>query len=374
MCDLVSRVLKRFKTKHTEPKRRGDWGWLQPELQRRILAHYMHIPDELDEDFNSYVGTQRVINDANLHFHELSCVSKGFRAMTTTCRAAEIARLSSGYSPFIESKDSGWIAYTTAKYAAGAICNTAIHSQDVDYKNRPCKKTWQGTELIAHVNLNHMRITHATGHKHLITVRYGVPEPGSYPPTTHVTPTPVRAVVPPRHLDALCAAASRVPACHAVLGAAVVVATTGPVAIPMTLLAGGALVTGAMVVDVAGMVLRVGQHGLDHALAATVYATYGPAGHQALTLWREWAGPPRNQTPQASAADEPADPLMHYADVVVVEVPPLLLAPVPVEARTTAQQLEFEQCETALHRALCRAVHVSAHSLSLRVGSERLIQ
>lgn len=363
MCDLVSRVLKRFKTKHTEPKKRGDWGLLQPELQRRILAHYMHIPDELDEDFNSYVGTQHVINDANLHFHELSCVSKGFRAMTTTCRAAEIARLSSGYSPFIESKDSGWIAYTTAKYAAGAICNTAIHSQDVDYKNRPCKKTWQGTELIAHVNLNHMRITHATGHKHLITVRYGVPEPGSYPPTTYVTPTPVRAVVPPRHLDALCNAASRVPVGQAVLGAAAVVAAGyGPFAIAMSMTAGTALVTGAIVADVTGIVLRVGQRGLDLALAATVDATYGPHGHQALALWREWAGPPRNQTPEASAADEPADPPMRYADVVVVEVPPVLL--VAVEQRTPAQELEFKQCETDFHHAMCRAVHASARSLS----------
>ena len=111
---------------------------------------------------------------------------------------------------------------------------------------------------------------------------------------------------------------------------------------------------------------------MDLALAATVYATYGPHGHQSLTLWREWAGPPRNQTPQASAADEPLDPLMCYADVVVVEVPPVLL--VPVEARTRAQELEFKQCQTDFHRAMCRAVHASAHSLSLRVGSERLIQ
>jgi hypothetical protein len=63
---------------------------------------------------------------------------------------------------------------------------------------------------------------------------------------------------------------------------------------------------------------------------------------------------------------------MHYADVVVVEVPPVLL--VPVEARTPAHQLEFEQYKTDFHRAMCRAVHASAHSLSLRVGSERLIQ
>jgi hypothetical protein len=55
---------------------------------------------------------------------------------------------------------------------------------------------------------------------------------------------------------------------------------------------------------------------------------------------------------------------MRYADVVVVEVPPLLLAPVPVEARTKTQELEFKQCETDFHRAMCGAVHVSARSLS----------
>jgi hypothetical protein len=330
----------------------------------------MHVRDDAGKKHNNAVGTQLVINDLHLNFPACACVSKGFRAMTKTCRDKEIARLSSGYSPFTESNDDGWIAKSIAEAAAFAISDTQIHSQNVKYKNRPFDGTWAGTEMIAQVNINHVRI----GKKHLVNVRFGVPEHGSYPHTSRVTPTPALTPLRPQALDALCAAASRVPVGQAVLTAVAVVATTGPMAIPMTLLAVQTIVTGAMVVDVAGILLRVGQRGADLALAATVHATYGSHGHRALTLWREWAGPPRNQAPEASAADEPADPPMRYADVVVVEVPSLLLAPVPVVARTPAQELEFKQCQTDFHRAMCRAVHASAHSLSLRVGSERLIQ
>jgi len=152
----------------------------------------------------------------------------------------------------------------------------------------PVDDTWDGSEMIAIVSINHVRF----GHHHLIHVRYGVPEPGSYASATHATP--VTPVAKPYALDALCTAASRVPVGQAVLTAAAVVATTGPLAIPMTVLADTTLVTGAMVVDVAGMALRVGQRGADLTLTTGVYATFGSDGHQVLTLRREWSAGLRN--------------------------------------------------------------------------------
>jgi hypothetical protein len=68
-----------------------------------------------------------------------------------------------------------------------------------------------------------------------------------------------------------------------------------------------------------------------------------------------------------STAETPVAPYVAWraAKFVVVEVPPLLL--VPYEQRTPAQELEFKQCETDFHHAMCRAVHASARSLSANV-------
>jgi hypothetical protein len=97
------------------------------------------------------------------------------------------------------------------------------------------------------------------------------------------------------------------------------------------------------------------------AALAPVDFWFAPAAQQAA---------PAPQT-QPEEAEEP-EPALRWAAEVVVPVPPVLC--VRFNTLTEAQKVEYSTAYAAFHRDVCRAVNVSAHSLSLRVGSERLIQ
>ena len=142
MCDLFSHVLKRFKTKHKEPKKLGSWGWLKQELQYGIGALLVHMHDRTDPCTKAELRMQNPTYDLTFNYPKYMRVSKGFREMTRKCRAAEISRLSSGFSPYtLSSTCDGWIAAMAAETARVGVCETELACQEVRFKEQPDRRT-----------------------------------------------------------------------------------------------------------------------------------------------------------------------------------------------------------------------------------------